>query len=68
MWPERWAEEERGGRRKAGKDGVRGADDVGMREVMEGIGRLRKELGAVVIVSLQGHWVRRVHKRGRQLG
>lgn len=59
LWPERWAEEERGGRRKGtGKDaGIRGSEDVGMRDVMDGIGRLRKELGAVVVVSVQGYWV-----------
>jgi hypothetical protein len=28
-----------------------------MRDVMDGIGRLRKELGAVVVVSVQGYWV-----------
>ncbi|RSH87238.1 hypothetical protein EHS25_003147 [Saitozyma podzolica] len=58
LWPERWAEEERGGRRKGtGKDaGIRAAEDVGMRDVMDGIGRLRKELGAVVVISVQGYW------------
>jgi len=56
FWPERWAEEERGRRKKAA-GGVRGADDVGIREVMEVIARLRKELGAVVVVSVQGLWV-----------
>jgi hypothetical protein len=59
LWPERWAEEERGGRRKGtGKDaGIRAAEDVGMRDVMDGIARLRKELGAVVVISVQGYWV-----------
>lgn len=68
-WPERWAEEERGVKKRDGAKaggwtgstaarlGVRGAEDVGMREVMHGIGRLRKETGAVVVVSLQGLWV-----------
>ena len=56
FWPERWAEEETSGRKKAA-GGIKGAEDVGVREVMEMIGRLRKELGAAVVLSVQGLWV-----------
>ena len=58
FWPERWGEEERGPRKKA-VGAVRNAEDVGMRDVMDVIGRLRKELGAVVVLSVQGIWVSR---------
>ncbi|EIW70426.1 hypothetical protein TREMEDRAFT_29341, partial [Tremella mesenterica DSM 1558] len=54
FWPERWHEEERSGRKA---QGLRGGDDVGMRDVMEMVGRLRKELGAVVVLTIQGFWV-----------
>jgi hypothetical protein len=37
--------------------GLRGAEDVGMRDVMDVIGRLRKDLGAVVMLSVQALWV-----------
>lgn len=57
FWPERWAEEERREQKKPSISVVRGADDVGMRDVMEAIGRLRKELGSIVVVSLQGIFV-----------
>lgn len=64
-WPERSIEEERiaaariaGGAATAKKRlGIRGAEDVGVRDIFEGIGKLRKELGTVVVLSLQGIWV-----------
>ncbi|KAK8864485.1 hypothetical protein IAR55_001735 [Kwoniella newhampshirensis] len=63
-YPARWMEEERGGKRSSMATGIGGgggiggkvvhADEVGMREVMHGIGRIRKELGSVVMVSVHG--------------
>lgn len=61
FWPERAAEEERREHKKPNISGLRNADDVGMRDVMEGIGRLRKELGSVLVVSLQGIFVSHAH-------
>ena len=55
FYPERWADEDRGKRRRM--VGPRSGDDVGMRDVMDLIGRLRRELGAVVVLSTQGLWV-----------
>ncbi|WVQ80736.1 hypothetical protein IAT38_002841 [Cryptococcus sp. DSM 104549] len=53
-YPYRWAEEERGKRQVGGEGQVVKADEVGMKHVMEGIGRVRKELGSVVVMSVQG--------------
>ncbi|WWD17209.1 hypothetical protein CI109_101647 [Kwoniella shandongensis] len=57
-YPTRWTDEERGKRTGSGGGGgtgkVVGADEVGMREVMQGIGRVRKDLGSVVMISVQG--------------
>lgn len=36
---------------------IRGAEDAGMRDVMDVIGRLRNEMGAVVVLSIQALWV-----------
>jgi len=55
FWPERWNDEKNKGKGK--RVGVRGSDDIGMQDVMENIKRLRKDLGAVVVLSVQGLWV-----------
>ena len=55
FWPERWNDEKNKGKGK--RVGVRGSDDIGMQDVMEDIKRLRKDLGAVVVLSVQGLWV-----------
>jgi hypothetical protein len=51
FWPERWAEEEKSGR-KVNKTGIRG-DEVGLKDILDAIGRLRREFGAVVVISTQ---------------
>ena len=56
FWPERWAEEARGTRKRA-SGAIMSAEDVGLKEVMEVIERLRRELGAVIVLSIQGLWV-----------
>lgn len=68
FWPERYAEEERStasssSRKRmssGGVPGVRGIDDIGMRDVLDAIGILRKEMGCVVFSTSQGLWVRLV--------
>ena len=57
FWPERWAEEARGTRKRA-SGAIRSAEDIGLKEVMEVIERLRRELGAIIVLSIQGLWVR----------
>lgn len=57
FWPERWIEEERRGKRKVGVDGIRGGEDVGMRDVIEVIERIRRDLRSIVVLSTQGFWV-----------
>lgn len=59
FWPERYAEEERSaaGKKRTGVPGVRGLEGVGMRDVMDAIGVLRKEMGCVVVTTTQGLWV-----------
>lgn len=59
FWPERYAEEERAaaGKKRTGVPGVRGLEDIGMKDVMEAIGGLRKEMGCVVVSTTQGLWV-----------
>jgi hypothetical protein len=59
FWPERWADEssKARGRSRTGIGRVRGNDDIGLHDVMQDIGRLRKEMGSVVILSVQGLWV-----------
>lgn len=55
-YPQLWADEERG-RKQPGGDGanaVVGPDAVGVRQVMEVIGQIRKDLGSVVAMSVQG--------------
>lgn len=53
FWPERWVEEE-GGRRGGGGTGLRKPEDASMRDVWEALTALRSELGAVVVITLQG--------------
>lgn len=59
FWPERYTEEERAGssKKRGGVPGVRGLEDIGMRDVMQAIGGLRKEMGCVVVTTTQGLWV-----------
>lgn len=69
-WPGRWrVEREReevrlGAARRVGASGVRGADEVDMHDVMRGITHLRKDLGAVVVVSVPGLWKARAPGTG----
>lgn len=53
FWPERWVEEDGGVRRGSGA-GPRTAEEAGMRDVWDALTALRSELGAVVIVTIQG--------------
>jgi len=56
FWPERWnAEGWAIDRKHEGR--IRGAEDIGVREVMASIESLRKELGSIVCLTLQGLWV-----------
>jgi hypothetical protein len=55
FWPERWHDEQKNGRRKV--SGLRGGEDVGMSDVMEDINKLRKEMGSVIVLSIQGLYV-----------
>lgn len=59
FWPERYAEEERtaSGKKRNGVPGVRGMEDIGMRDVLDAIGMLRREMGCVVVTTTQGLWV-----------
>lgn len=61
FWPERYAEEERSSnsarKRAGGIPGIRGIEDLGMRDVMDAIGALRKDMGCVVVTTTQGLWV-----------
>jgi hypothetical protein len=54
FWPERWAFEEKGGRRIVpGKNGIKGGEDIGMKDVLDAIVGIRKEFGAVVVLTTQ---------------
>jgi hypothetical protein len=57
FWAERWADESSKARGIKSRIGIRGGD-ISIGDVMEDITRLRKDLGAVVILSVQGLWVR----------
>jgi hypothetical protein len=55
FWPERWAtwgKDEAGGQRKPGRVG----EQVGMKEVMGMLESMRREMGAVVVLTIQGLW------------
>ncbi|WVR07111.1 hypothetical protein IAU60_004151 [Kwoniella sp. DSM 27419] len=65
FYPQRWSDEERLSRGTAAAGNRTGetlpsggkivqADRVGLKEVMAGVGRVRKELGATVMLSTQG--------------
>ena len=56
FWPERWHGEDRGTERKQ-EGRIRSAEDIGVREVMGLLESLRRELGTVVCLTLQGLWV-----------
>ena len=65
-WTEKWADEERsssstsnsaGGRSTACPPGVTPTDGVGMRDVMQAVGKLRLDLGCVIVCTTQGFWV-----------
>jgi hypothetical protein len=56
FWAERWAEESSKARGMKSRIGIRGGE-VSIGDVMDDITRLRKDLGAVVILSVQGLWV-----------
>jgi hypothetical protein len=56
FWAERWAEESSKARGMKSRIGIRGGE-VTIGDVMEDISRLRKDLGAVVVLSVQGLWV-----------
>ena len=57
FWAERWADESSRARGMKSKIGIKGGD-ISIGDVMDDITRLRKDLGAVVILSVQGLWVR----------
>lgn len=61
FWPEKYSEEEKssgtGKKRGMGILGVKGIEDIGMRDIMVTIGNLRKELGCVIFSTTQGLWV-----------
>jgi hypothetical protein len=56
FWAERWAEESTKARGMKSRIGIRGGE-VTIGDVMDDITRLRKDLGAVIILSVQGLWV-----------
>lgn len=56
FWPERWVTEDRQQEKKA-EGRIRRPEDVGLRDVMAALEALRKEMGAVVVLTLQGLWV-----------
>lgn len=56
FWPERWTEEGRSGGRRP-KQGVKDAEDLGMRDIVSLVEDIRKELGTVIVLSIQGLWV-----------
>lgn len=64
FYPERWADEQSklgsgaggGGRKRAGV-GLRGGEDIGMSDIMSAVNDLRREMGSVVVLSVQGLWV-----------
>lgn len=53
FWPERWFHEDRGERHRD-TTSVRGPEDIGMREVLAAITTLRKKLGAIIVLTVQG--------------
>jgi hypothetical protein len=62
FWPERWHDEQKRGQGQASHHGkrmigLRGGEDVGLHDLMEDVNRLRKELGSVVVLSIQGLYV-----------
>ena len=57
FWAERWSDESSKARGMKSRIGLRGGD-ISIGDVMEDVTRLRKDLGAVVILSVQGLWVR----------
>lgn len=59
FYPDRWAAEGREGRRRisggwSGASRFRQTDDVGLKDTMNLVGRIREELGAVIVLSVQG--------------
>jgi hypothetical protein len=62
FWPERWHDEQKRGQGQAqhhGKRiiGLRGGDDVGLHDLMDDVNRLRREMGSVIVLSIQGLYV-----------
>jgi len=57
FWAERWAEESLKARGMKSRIGIRGGEVI-IGDVIDDITRLRRDLGAVVILSVQGLWVR----------
>lgn len=64
FYPDKWAAENRETKRRTSSGGgaastkVRQAEDVGLKDVMDLIWRIRQDLGAVVVLSVQGLRVR----------
>lgn len=56
FWPERWHTEDRAADKRSDSR-IRGADDVGLKDVIRVLESIRKELGAVVVLTLQALWV-----------
>lgn len=56
FWPERWNTEDRLADKKS-EGRIRGADDVGLKDVLRVLEGIRKELGVVVVLTLQALWV-----------
>lgn len=57
-YPHLWADEERGRKQHGDGANIVGPDALGVRQVMEVIGQIRKDLGSVVAISVQGLRVR----------
>ena len=55
FWPERWKSEQRGFEKKS--DRVKSSDDVGLRDVVSLLETIRRELGSVIVLTLQALWV-----------
>lgn len=54
FWPERWEDEKGDRRRGPGGSRVRGLPDAGMKDVWDAVTALRRDTGAVVVLTAQG--------------
>ena len=55
FWPERWANEDKAGHLKPSV--ISNGDNIGMKDVMAALQGIRRDMGTVVALSVQGLWV-----------